>query len=118
MKSQNENIRVLIFKYHDLWIAQCLEYDISAQANTLKELQDKFVCTLMAYVMLAIDNNERPFSNVPKTPKEFWKMFNKGNPLKKPLKIPSPPRRKIHGKYIKEYVPKQASLALSETPCG
>ena len=113
-----QNIRVLIFKDGDLWIAQCLEYDIAVQAKNLNELKEKFIGTINVHITSSIENNEIPFMNIPKTPDEFWELYHKDNLLEKPLKIPSPPRRKYHGKYMSEYVPKQASLALAESPHG
>lgn len=116
MKTQSDAIKVLIFKDNDLFIAQCLEYDIAVQGETLKELEERLVCTLLDYVALSIENREPPFSHVPRTPKEFWDLFKKANRLEKPLRIPSPPRRKINGRYIREYVPKHALMAISEPP--
>ena len=34
-------ISVVLFQESDQWVAQCLEYDIAAQAETLKDLTDK-----------------------------------------------------------------------------
>lgn len=39
-------MRVILFKEGDLWIAQGLEYDICTQANDLKELYSRFEMTV------------------------------------------------------------------------
>ena len=49
----NEKLRVLIYQEGDFWIAQCLEYDILAQASSFDEVRDEFEIALE----LALDEN-------------------------------------------------------------
>ncbi len=85
------------------------------QADTLSESQSKFVVTIQAYIELAIQNNKPPFADTPQTPQEFWKLYETANRLETPIEFPSPPEVKIDGKYLEEYLPKQATMALTDT---
>jgi hypothetical protein len=38
----NEQVRVLIFNTEGAWVAQCLEHDVSVQAESIDVLQRRF----------------------------------------------------------------------------
>ena len=44
---KKELIQVLIFPDCDKWIAQCLEYDIAVQADSIAELKERFIWQLL-----------------------------------------------------------------------
>lgn len=73
-----------MFKSGDLWVGQCLEYDIAAQAKTLKELSYQLERALVGHLMIARDNGMEGFQNVPKAPARYWQMFEDG------LKVETP----------------------------
>ena len=58
------------------WIAQGLEHDIVAQADTLKMLEKRFIATVMGYVH-AYRGFPHPLNHVPKAPKEQWDLYKK-----------------------------------------
>jgi hypothetical protein len=49
---------------HELYVAQCLDYDLAAQGSTLKELKERFERTLMGQIIVALANDEKPFANL------------------------------------------------------
>lgn len=44
----DKQLRVIIFKDGDLFIAQCLEYDVAAQGRTEEEAQERLEVALRA----------------------------------------------------------------------
>ena len=55
--------QVLAFKEGDLWVAQCLTYDIAAQADSFDSLVDAFISTARRYAELDIQHGKRPFQD-------------------------------------------------------
>lgn len=68
-------INILIYPEGDTWIAQGLEYDVTAQALTLKELRDKFMMKIVAEFVIALDLEREPFYGVAAAPDRFWREF-------------------------------------------
>lgn len=44
--TSKSTLHAVVLREDDQWVAQCLEYDISAQAPTLDELYERFCLTL------------------------------------------------------------------------
>lgn len=112
MSTNVDQIRVLVFKNNDNYIAQCLEYDIAVQGQTLEELEERFVCTIMAYALSSLENDEAPFSQVPETPQEFWEKYGRARPFRDPLLLPPDLFEDIDNPEWKNLIPRQACLAI------
>ena len=61
-----QQIRIVAFKEGDCWIAQCLEVDVSAQANDLDTLKGRIEVAL---------EGERPLKDLPRAPERFFEMW-------------------------------------------
>ena len=61
-------IRVVAFKEGDIWVAQCLERDISAQASDLDTLRSRIEVAIEA---------EKPLENLPAAPAYFFSLWDK-----------------------------------------
>ena len=69
-------MRVLYIQEDDgQWSAQCLEYDIVAQAKKFIELQYEFEKTLMAYLVLSEAEGYDVLEKLGPAPKEFWDLW-------------------------------------------
>jgi len=75
------SISAVLFKREDQWVGQCLQYDVAAQATTIDDLEYELVRTLMAHVVLDLENSVEPLTTLPRAPEEYWKMFDKGREL-------------------------------------
>jgi hypothetical protein len=92
-------IRGIVFQDEKgLWCAQCLEYDIAAQAGTVEELRKEFSSLLSSYIQISADLNRRPFEGLPRAPRRFFKMYEtatspaqKEGPIRPPLAQKSAP---------------------------
>lgn len=82
-------IRAVLFEGEDggPWSAQCLEYDIAAQAQTLLDLQDELVRVLVTHVAASVQLGRTPFSDIKPAPQRFWELYEGG------LRFESRPQR-------------------------
>ncbi len=64
------------------WLAQCLEYDIVAQAKTMKDLPEAFALVFASHVSIRLAHQQDPFEGVPPAPAKYWDLHREGMPLK------------------------------------
>ena len=72
----NVVLYALDFKEKTVWIAQCVEFYISAQGNTMQLAWECFVSVLNSYVLLDTKGNE-PLRNVEPPPDAVKKLWPK-----------------------------------------
>lgn len=72
-----EKLRVVIFYDGGAWVAQCLEYDIGAQAKDLAELQRRFDVAVRTELAESLERNGAPFKGIGPAPKFFHDMWEK-----------------------------------------
>lgn len=77
------------------WTAQALEIDVAAQGRNLAEAKKAFVKTIVAHIMFALKKDLVPFEGIGKAPKSLWNLFDKGEQLCNPIRIPASARRKF-----------------------
>ena len=79
-----KTINVLIFEDADaledqtLWIAQGLEYDIAAQGNSLKEVEERFAHTLITQSLVDLKQGKDVFEGILPAPRTYWERFDEG----------------------------------------
>ena len=74
-------IRAVLFQDAEWWCAQCLEYDVAAQAHTLPELRAELERILTAHALLDMENSIEPFANLPRAPQRFFDMYRAASSL-------------------------------------
>jgi hypothetical protein len=85
MKKQ---LSLLIFKEDDWWVAQCLEYDIAAQARTLPDVQYEIQRVLVGRIAMAERLKIDPFEGISAAPEVYSSMVKN---RKKAFKIEMKP---------------------------
>ena len=70
-------IRIIVFRDGDSWIAQCLEYDICAQASDLDELRSRIAATIEAERDFSRQSGKKPFEGIAPSPKHYFDMWEK-----------------------------------------
>ncbi|MBI4270859.1 MAG: hypothetical protein HY615_11040 [Candidatus Rokubacteria bacterium] len=87
-------VHVILFQEGERWSAQCLQYDIAAQAKTLPELRYEFERTMVGHLVVSKELGLEPFENLGSAPQRFWDMYLKSDlrvepekPL--PFRVPS-----------------------------
>jgi predicted RNase H-like HicB family nuclease len=68
-------IHAVVFNEGDWFVAQCLEYDIATQAKSVSALLDEVEQIIVAHIVVAEERGLEPFSNVPRAPGRFWRMY-------------------------------------------
>jgi hypothetical protein len=72
-----KQVRVVVFKDGDSWVAQCLEYDIGAQASSLDELHDRLLVTFFAECEESHARNGEPLKGIDAAPQYFHDMWDR-----------------------------------------
>jgi len=71
------SISAVIFQEGEWWIAQCLEHDISAQAESPSELHYELERVLFAHLCASAQEGRQPFEGLGPAPKKYWRMWEK-----------------------------------------
>jgi hypothetical protein len=69
-------IRAILFREGDLWVAQCLEYDIGVQAPDLAQLSERLHIAIGAERKESIARNGTAFSGIDPAPHRFFEMWD------------------------------------------
>ncbi|MBI4183216.1 MAG: hypothetical protein HY521_04375 [Proteobacteria bacterium] len=75
-------LRVVAYKEGDTWVAQCLEYDIGAQAPDLDELWVRFSIAFEAEKTESSERHGEPFAGIAPAPTEFKEMWERAGPFR------------------------------------
>ena len=54
------------------WVAQCLQYDIGAQATNLRDLFYEFQKVLVGHILISLEHGQEPFECLPSAPSDYW----------------------------------------------
>src|SRR5881227_830685 len=68
-------VTAVVFQRDDLWIAQCLEYDIVSFAKTVDDLRRELMGQLEAVVVLDRKEGLAPFTGFKRAPEKYWRMY-------------------------------------------
>jgi hypothetical protein len=71
-------LRLLVLKRDDHWVAQCLEFDICAQARTQSGLWEAFSRQLFDHVKHAVKNKITGFRDHPEAPMWAFEAYDNG----------------------------------------
>ena len=78
-------IRAVVFQEGEWLCAQCLEYNLVAQAKSLKQLSRALQRLIVAHVAVRLRHKQQPFRDLPRAPEKYWAMFKRSR-----LKLPAP----------------------------
>ena len=71
-------ISAVLFQEDDgQWSAQCLEYDIAAQAKSLPDLCYELERVIVSHVMVSRELKQEPFVGYEPAPRLYWDMFER-----------------------------------------
>ncbi len=78
-------IRAVVFQEGEWLCAQCLEYNLVAQAKSLNQLSRALQRLIVAHVAVRLRHKQQPFRDLPRAPEKYWAMFKRSR-----LKLPAP----------------------------
>jgi hypothetical protein len=91
-RSDSQNVlKILLLTEGSAWIAQCLQFDITAQGRSYRDALDRLEVLFWAEHYQAQNENRIPFLNLDKAPNRYWIMFEKGAKLIVDLNLPPIP---------------------------
>jgi hypothetical protein len=70
-----EMMRVVVYREGDVWIAQCIEHDISAQASDCQSVMRRLVATVNAECRYTLEKHGTALANIDPAPDVFKTMF-------------------------------------------
>lgn len=73
--SNNSPLRVVIFREGEAWVAQCVDYDIAAQAPTPEKLFQRFDMTVDAHLKENEHRGRKAFEGIPEAPERYEDMW-------------------------------------------
>ena len=72
-------LKVLVLLEGEHYVAQCLQFDIAAQASTMKDLREAFSMTFVENMLLAEAYGDDPRKKFGPAPEEYWKAWDKAS---------------------------------------
>lgn len=70
-------VRFVVFRENEFWVAQCLEYDIGAQAGSLQQIQIRTSAALQCELEESLIRYGTPLSGLGGTPHQFCAIWAK-----------------------------------------
>ena len=100
MHSYNVTVSVvLIEEGNGWWSAQCLEYDIAAQAKSIADVLYEMEKTLISHIAVNEAAGIDPFEEMPSAPQKYWDMFQRARIQvywqRQPFRVPTPVRHRL-----------------------
>ena len=78
MSSPSKNLlRIVVIKDGDVFVAQCLEHDISAQATDLTKLKHRISAALTLEREYSLRNDKEPFCGIGPAPQHFHDLWDR-----------------------------------------
>jgi hypothetical protein len=87
-------LNVIAYQEGEWWCAQCLEYDLAAQAKTLPDLHYEFERIVYSHLAISLELGQEPFEGLNPAPQKFWDMYEKAKMHiereNQPFRLPGP----------------------------
>lgn len=77
MKKHTGTLRVVVFQDDGLWVAQCLEHDIGAQAQDVDTLMARLEVVLKAEIKESMEKYGKPLAGIDPAPERFQRMWER-----------------------------------------
>lgn len=75
MAPTNITLSVVLFQEGHSWVAQALEYDITAQGKTIPAAEEALKRTLVGQLVVDVKHGLQPFEGIEQAPEQYWKWF-------------------------------------------
>ena len=101
-------LNIVLMEYPEYWSAQCLQYDIGAQAQSLDDVMYELQRSIMGHFAICNQLEVEPFSNLPAAPRRYWKLWDHAktgvssepSPFRLPASaIPNMPKTEVRAAY-------------------
>ena len=82
--SDQQSLRIVVLKEGDAFVAQCLEYDICAQAPDVETLRVRMNDLIDLECRASLDETGLEFGGIDAAPEKFHKMWDDANRIDSP----------------------------------
>lgn len=91
--TETEAIRIVVYREQGMWVSQCLEYDIRAQAENFEELLTHTEIVIEATRQDSIERHGTAFAYVEPAPQHFHDLWERRSGYVKPREPARPSPR-------------------------
>ena len=77
MEPRQVAVRVVVFQEDERVCAQCLEYDIAAQGQTLDDCLYQLGRLIVGHIAISTEKGFEPFRGLKRAPQRFWEWFER-----------------------------------------
>lgn len=84
--SDRIEVNAVAFQEGDVWVAQCVEFDIAARAASLSGLKAAFERAVAANLCVNVELGRTGFDGIPAAPAEFQRMFDAADVSVRPVR--------------------------------
>ena len=90
LSKQTLVLRVLFVKTGELWAAQCIDYDIAVQGDSVREAKQAFEKAIIGQILFDLNQGRVPLSNFRAAPDSYREKFDEAERLAddSPLELP------------------------------
>jgi len=79
VKLRRKSLRVVYLKEGAFWVAQCLEYDIAAQGDSIPKAREAFYRQLIGEMIVDLSQGEALLlGRIPKPPEDYLESYKTG----------------------------------------
>ncbi len=89
-------VRIVVFREGEFWVAQCLDYDIGVQAGDLVELEERLMIAFGAERKISLARHGEAFAGIDPAPKFFQDMWSNFSGTYHPRISSNPSQSNIH----------------------
>ncbi len=82
MSAMQFTMNVLLSKENDQWVAQCLQYDVVGQGDSIDDALFGLEACVVAHLTLDLEAHRAPLEWIPKAPKSCWDRYERAKELK------------------------------------
>jgi hypothetical protein len=81
-------INAVVFREDELWVAQCLEYNLVSCTKELEDLPGELMRQIQGQVRIDLQDGKMPFADFRAAPVKYWELFKKAS---RDPRLPEPP---------------------------
>jgi hypothetical protein len=79
-------ITAIVVQKGDVWVAQCLEYNLVSYANSLERLPRELMRQIQSQLALDVAAGREPFSHFKRAPQKYWDMLEIAKARSQPIR--------------------------------
>lgn len=80
-----EELRAVVYRRGDWWIAQCLEHDVTTAAKSLDDLHHELDRVIVGHFLIASKTGTEPFAGLSEAPRRFFRMWEEARTAVEPV---------------------------------